>query len=111
MVRGSKNCQLSEAIKKLTIKLTQRAALGWEKVHQELEKVPFCHRRERLVKVMFCLEHESCGVDGLCVPRTREESINHYSFPDKDEYNCNKRFIVLCEDDLEHAWILCMLGV
>ena len=54
----------------LALKLRRRAALGWDKVHQELEKTPFCHRRERLVKVMFCLEHESCGVDWLCVPCT-----------------------------------------
>ena len=111
MVRGSNNCQISEAIQKLTIKLRQRAALGWDKVHQELEKTPFCHRRERLVKVMFCLEHESCGVNGLCVPCSREESINHYPFLDIDEYNCHRRFIEICDDDLEHAWILRMLGV
>ena len=94
-----------------TKKLRERAALGWSKVHKELEKTPFCHRRERLVKVMFCLEHERCRLDGLCVPCTRKESINHYPFPFIDEYNCNRRFIEICEDDLEHAWILCMLGV
>ena len=107
MVSGSNNCQLNEDTKKLR----QRAALGWGKVHKELKKNPFCHRRERLVKVMFCLEHESCRVDGLCVPCTREESINHYPFPFIDEYNCNRRVIEIWEDDLEHAWILCMLGV
>ena len=52
----------------LTLKLRQRATLGWDKVHQDLQKTPFCHRWERLVKVMFCLEHENCGVDGICVP-------------------------------------------
>ena len=93
----------------LTLRLRQRAALGWDKVHQDLQKTPFCHRRERLVKVMFCLEHESCGVDGICVPCIREDSINHYAFPDIDEYNSPRRCIEICDDDLEHAWILCML--
>ena len=92
-----------------TKKLRQRAALGWGKVHKELEKTPFCHRRERLVKVMFCLEHKSCGVDGICVPCIRKDSINHYAFPDIDEYNSPRRCIEICDDDLEHAWILCML--
>ena len=95
--------------KNLTLKLRQRAALGWDKVHQDLQKTPFCHRREMLVKVMFCLEHESCGVDGICVPCIRKDSINHYAFPDIDEYNSPRRCIEICDDDLEHAWILCKL--
>ena len=111
MVRVSNNCQLSEDTKKLTLKLRQRAALGWVHVHQELQKTPFCHRRERLLKVMFCLEHQSCLVDGICVTCSRKESISHYAFPDTGEYNSHRRFIEICEDDLEHAWILCMLGV
>ena len=73
MVSGSNNCQLNEYTKKLR----QRAALGWDKVHQDLQKTPFCHRRERLVKVMFCLEHKNCGVDGICVPCIRKDSIRH----------------------------------
>ena len=89
--------------------LRLRAALGWDKVHQDLQKTPFCHRRQSLVKVMFCLEHKNCGVDGICVPCIRKDSFNHYAFPDIDEYNSPRRCIEICDDDLEHAWILCML--
>ena len=51
-----KTCELSDAIQNLppelceiiykeyiAIKLKQRAALGWDKVHQHFSKVPFCH--------------------------------------------------------------------
>ena len=103
--------ELREIIYKefIKIKLRQRTALGWDKVHQNLQKTPFCHRRQRLVKVMFCLEHKNCGVDGICVPCIRKDSINHYAFPDIDEYNSSRRCIEICDDDLEHAWILCKL--
>ena len=105
MVSVSDNCQLTEYTKKLR----QRAALGWDKVHQDLQKTPFCQRREMLVKVMFCLEHENCCLDGICVPCIRKDSINHYASPDIDEYNSPRRCIEICDDDLEHAWILCKL--
>ena len=78
-------------------RLRQRAALGWDKVHQDLQKTP------------FCLEHENFGVDGICVPCIRNDSINHYASSDIDEYNSPRRCIEICEDDLEHAQILCKL--
>ena len=91
------------------IKLKERKDLGWGEVHKELEKIPFCKRRERLVKVMFCLEHLNCGVDGICLPCMRKSNINHYVFPDIDEYNCPRRCIEICDDELEHEWIQCKL--
>ena len=93
----------------IKMKLKQRKDLGWDKVHQDLQKTPFCQRRQRPVKVMFCLEHENCGVDGICVPCIRNDSINHYASSDIDEYNSPRRCIEICEEDLEHAWILCKL--
>ena len=86
-------------------RLRQRAALGWDKVHQDLQKTPFCQRRQRLVKVMFCLEHENCGIYGLCVPCIRKDSINHYASSDNTPRHC----IEICDEDLEHTWILCKL--
>ena len=89
-------------------RLGQRKDLGWDKVHQDLQKTPFCQRRQRSVKVMFCLEHENCGIDGICVPCIRNDSINHYAFPDIDEYS-PRRCIEICDEDLEHTWLLCKL--
>ena len=91
----------------IIIKLWQRKMLGWAEVHKELEKIPFCKRRESFVKVLFCLEHKNCGVDGICVPCMRKENINHYVFPDIDEYNSPRRCIEICDDELEHEWIQC----
>ena len=93
----------------IIIKLWQRKMLGWAEVHKELEKSPFCKRRESFVKVMFCFEHLDCGVDGICVPCMRKENIIHYIFPNIDEYNSPRRCIEICDEDLEHTWILCKL--
>ena len=64
-VLQSNNCQLSEAIynlppelyeiiykEYLTIKLRQRAALGWNEVHEALKEAPFCEKQERIVNVL-----------------------------------------------------------
>ena len=93
----------------IIIKLWQRKMLGWAEVHKELEKNPFCKRRESLVKAMFCFEHLDCGVDGICVPCMRKENIYHYVTPDVDEYRNIINCIEICEEDLEHAWIQCKL--
>ena len=89
----------------IIIKLWQRKILGWAEVHKELEKIPFCKRRESFVKAMFCVEHLDCGVDGICVPCMRKENINHYVTPDVDEYRNIINCIEICDDELEHEWI------
>ena len=93
----------------IIIKLWQRKMLGWAEVHKELEKIPFCKRRESFVKAMFCVEHLNCGVDGICVPCIRKSNINHYVFSNIDEYNSPRRCIEICDDELEHEWIQCKL--
>ena len=90
-------------------RLGQRKDLGWDKVHQELQKTPFCQRCQRLVKVMFCLDHKNCCIDGLCFPCIRKNSIIHYVSSDIDEYNTPRRCIEICDEDLEHTWIFCKL--
>ena len=93
----------------IIIRLWQRKMLGWAEVHKELEKIPFCKRRESFVKAMFCVEHLNCGVDGICIPCMRKSNIIHDVFPDINEYNSHRRYIEICEEDLEHTWILCKL--
>ena len=104
--------ELREQIRKeyVKIKLWQRKMLGWAEVHQDLQKTPFCQRRQRLVKVMFCLEHANCGVDGICVPCMRKDSIIHCASPDIDEYNSPRRCVEICDDELEHKWIHCKVN-
>ena len=74
------NCQLSEAIynlppelceiiykEYLAIKLRQRAALGWNEVHEALKEAPFalkeapfCEKQGRIVNVLFCRKCVTC---------------------------------------------------
>ena len=66
MAAGFNNCQITEAIQSLppelreiiykhflTIKLRERAALGWDLVHDELLIQPFCPERQRLVHTYY----------------------------------------------------------
>ena len=68
MAAGFNNCQIIEAIQSLppelreiiyknflTIKLRERAALGWDLVHDELSIQPFCPERQRLVHILVCI--------------------------------------------------------
>ena len=103
--------ELKELILKkfIATKMEQRSDLGWNDVHQELEKTPLCRERQSLVKVMFCFDHGDCGIDGICEPCLRE-GFCHKVFPEINEYNSERRFIVPCNYEVEHAWITCMLN-
>ena len=59
--------ELSEAIQNLpleirkkmykefvTIKLRERKEMGWNEVHNDIEKAPFCEKRSRITNVMIC---------------------------------------------------------
>ena len=93
---------LSEAIKNLppelrvmiykeylAIKMRQRAALGWDEVHEVLLGAPFCDVRSRIVKVIKCRNCSSCGRDGLC-NECLKNKVEHYLGPpwlDVDDYD------------------------
>ncbi|KAJ7390850.1 hypothetical protein OS493_022409 [Desmophyllum pertusum] len=94
MVHGANNCQLSRLIQNLppelmerickeyiVIKIKERAALGWDDVQQELLEAPFCENRERIVKLLLCLECGGfCGRDGLCASCYRD-GVTHNVLP------------------------------
>jgi len=81
-MRGRKeSCELSEAIQNLptelrekiykdyvTIKLCQRADLGWEKVHEHISKLPFCQYRQQIVPMIICFDYMVCPFEGHCFP-------------------------------------------
>ena len=50
----------------ITIKLRQRADLGWDKVNDAIVKAPFCEHNEQIVKVLFCHKCRYCRRNGLC---------------------------------------------
>jgi len=79
--RYSSDVQLSEAIQNLppelrekiykdyvTIKLCQRAALGWDKIHEHISKLPFCQYMQQIVPMIICFEYPDCYFDGCCFP-------------------------------------------
>ena len=78
-VSVSDNCELSESIQilppelrekiykeYLTIKLRQRADLGWDEVNYAIAEAPFCEHNEQIVKVLFCYKCRGCLRNGLC---------------------------------------------
>ena len=90
MATGFNTCQITEAIQNLppelreiiykhylTIKLKERAALGWNQVHNELLIQPFCPEMERLVHIIVCIAYMHCCCGGRCYPCYKQEEILH----------------------------------
>ena len=84
------NCQVTEAIQSLppelreiiykhylAIKLRERAALGWDLVHDELSIQTFCPERQRLVHILVCIAYGHCCRGGCCCPCYEQEGIFH----------------------------------
>ena len=71
--------ELSKKIYKehITIKLRQRADLGWDKVNDAITKEPFCEHNEQIVKVLFCHKCRDCRRNGLC-NMCRKNGVEHF---------------------------------
>ena len=71
--------ELREIIYKhfLTIKLRERAALGWDLVHDELLIQPFCPERQRFVHIIMCIAYWHCCCGECCFPCYKQEKILH----------------------------------
>ena len=41
---------------------------SWKEIHNELLKLPFCHNRQQLVRIIICLDYIDCRWEGLCYP-------------------------------------------
>ena len=83
--------ELREKIYKefLTIKLRQRADLGWDEVNDAITKAPFCEHNEQIVKVLFCHKCRDCRRNGLCnlCRKNRVEHFFGYSVHDEKDYD------------------------
>ena len=90
MATGFNTCQITEAIQNLppelreiiykhylAIKLRERAALGWNLVHNELLIQPLCPEMERLVHIIVCIAYMHCCQGGCCYPCYKQEEILH----------------------------------
>ena len=105
MVFESNNCQLYEAIKKpppelrekiykeyLTIKLRQRAALGWDNVNDAIAEAPFCEYNEQIVKVLLCHKCGDCWRNRLCHMCSKNGVKHFLGYPVFDENDYDEIF-------------------
>jgi len=104
-VLQSNNCQLSEAIQNLppelceiiykeylAIKRREKKEMGWDEIHYDIEEAPFCEKRSRIVKVMFCRKCNFCGLKGICF-ECHKNGVKHYiSYPIHAENDCAEIF-------------------
>ena len=57
-----------------------RKTAEWKEVHNELLKQPFCHKKQRLVRIIMCLDYDdNCRWEGFCYPCLKQ-GINHELF-------------------------------
>jgi len=47
---------------------TRQQIAEWKEIHNELLKQPFGYIRQRLVRIIICLEYKKCRWEGLCFP-------------------------------------------
>ena len=84
------NCQLSEAIQRLppelremilkeyiVIKIKGKNEMGWDKVHKNILKLPFCQYREQIVPMIICYEYSNCHYDECCYTCLKKERTVH----------------------------------
>ena len=67
----------------LTLKLRQRVALGWDEVHEAIEQI---------IKVLFCYKCDDCWKSGLC-NMCNNSGVKHYlGYPVFDENDYDEIF-------------------
>ena len=115
-IERKQNEKLNEKLKPLpglvALNLRQRAALGWNKVHEHISKLPFCHKRQQIVCMIICFDYKDCRFEGCCYPCLKRAKKLHKvsirppiesipDFPTK-EYN---PFLEICSRDCDwHEW-------
>ena len=62
---------------------TRQQTAEWKELHNELLKQPFCYKKQKLVRIIICLDYIDCRWEGLCYPCFKE-GIKHkllYTLP------------------------------
>ena len=77
--------ELREKIYKefVAIKIRERNEIGWNELHNDIEKAPFCEKQQIITKVCYCCNCTSCRINGccyLCLKKGR--AITIYDFRD-----------------------------
>ena len=100
----------------LAIKVRERNEMGWNKVHEHISKLPFCHKKQQIVRMIICFEMNCC-FEGCCFPcfdrskKLHKVSISPpiESIPDfpTEEYD---PFLEICSRDSDwHQWYRVLL--
>jgi len=126
-MRGRKeSCELSEAIQNLPpelremivkeyiqIKVKEKKEMGWDKVHKNILKLPFCQYRQRIVSMVICFEYADCFFEELCFPcfesgTVHKVALKNLIIPFIEATPEYKNFLKLCSGDGYdwHEWFL-----
>ena len=101
----------------LAIKLKHGASLGWDKVHEHISKLPFCHKRQQIVRMIICFDYTNCRFEGCCYPcfvrskKLHKVSISPpiESIPDFPTVEYDP-FLEICSRDSDwHEWYRVLL--
>jgi len=65
----------------VTIKLRERKEMGWNEVHNDIEEAPFCEKRLRITKILFCFKCEGCYRNGQCEVCRKNGEIHNLGYP------------------------------
>ena len=77
----------------LAIKIRERNEMGWNEIHDELIKGPFCEKQGRFSKIFICSKCHECERAGLCV-LCFKNNVKHYLVEDRwDVYDFEERFL------------------
>jgi len=70
--------ELREMILKeyITIKIKEKKEMGWDKVHENILKLPFCQYRQQIVPMVICFEYANCRFEGCCFPCYKSGTLN-----------------------------------
>ena len=73
----------------VAIKMRERKAIGWNEVLYEINEAPFCEKRLRITKVMFCCYWTFCCKNRRCYEcyKNGEKHYLDYSIYDKNDYD------------------------
>jgi len=84
--------ELREIIYKeyVAMKQRERAALGWNKVHEAILKKPFCIYREQFIPAFICIKCMNCRFGGCCnfcwnIAKLRRLELMQASYEDWNE--------------------------
>ena len=65
----------------VAIKMRERKEMGWNEVHDDIKDAPFCEKRLRITKVLFCCKCNICERNGLCEVCSKNGEIHNHGYP------------------------------